>query len=235
MLREGLIRLIEKQSDLTCCGEAGTEAEAQTAVARHKPDLVILDLRLKGGDGLELTKSLKSQFPDLRILILSQYEAVLYAERALCAGALGYIVKEQAAAEVLNAIRTVLAGNVYVAPEMAAAWMHRFVGTVSKALHDGAQPLTDRELLVLQLLGEGKSTRVIAAGLNVSVKTIESHRENLKRKLELQGAAELVHYASQWGAQPRPAADARRPAAPTPPRDRRLRICDAATARANLV
>src|SRR5262249_48885325 len=107
MVREGLVRLISRQNDLVCCGEAGTVQETLGAVASQKPDLVILDLRLKGGDGLELIKSLKSQFPDLRILILSQYEAPLYAERALRAGALGYVVKEQAAEEVLTAIQTV--------------------------------------------------------------------------------------------------------------------------------
>src|SRR5262245_16655587 len=103
MVRDGLNRLISKQRDLMCCGEAATAAETQAAVARHKPDLVILDLRLKGSDGLELIKSLRAQVPDLRILILSQYEAPLYVERALRAGALGYVVKEQAADEVLDA------------------------------------------------------------------------------------------------------------------------------------
>lgn len=119
MLREGLIRLIEQQGDLMCCGEAGTVAETQAAVARHRPDLVILDLRLKDGDGLELIKSLKSQFPDLRIVILSQFEAALYAERALRAGAKGYVCKEEPAEELMAAIRSVLNGNLYVGRRLA--------------------------------------------------------------------------------------------------------------------
>src|SRR5258708_7237418 len=106
MMREGLIRLLGQQRDLICCGEAGTAAQAQSAVAKHKPDLVIMDLRLKGGDGLELIKSLKAQFAELRILILSQFEAPLYIERSLRAGAHGYVVKEQAPGELLEAIRT---------------------------------------------------------------------------------------------------------------------------------
>src|SRR5208337_4188155 len=113
MVRSGLIHLINRQVDLTCCGEAGTMVEAQSGVAMLKPDLVMLDLRLKKGDGLELIKSLRSQFTGLRIVVLSQYEAPHYVERALRAGAMGYVVKDQAAEEVLSAIRSVLAGEVY--------------------------------------------------------------------------------------------------------------------------
>src|SRR2546423_5747138 len=198
VMREGLIRLIGSQRDLICCGEAGTAAEAQTAVSAQKPDLVILDLRLKGGDGLELIKSLKSQFPELRILILSQYEAPLFAERALRAGALGYVVKEQAAQEIVSAIRTVLAGQVYLPGGLAGLLLRTFVGTASKVSRAGVEHLTDRELHVFQLLGAGLSTREIAAELNLSFKTIEAHRENIKHKLGLQGSSALIHYAIHW-------------------------------------
>src|SRR5215469_6806614 len=201
MVREGLVRLISHHSDLVCCGEAGTIAEAQTLVGSQNPDLVILDLRLKGGDGLELIKSLKARFPGLRILILSQYEAPLYAERALRAGALGYVVKEQAAEEVLTAIRTVLGGQVYLTRGMAALLLHKFVGVGAKASESGVQNLTDRELHVLHLLGAGLSTREIAAELKLSFKTVETHRENIKRKLGLSGAAALIHYATNWNRQ----------------------------------
>jgi DNA-binding NarL/FixJ family response regulator len=183
---------------LIWCGEAGTVAETHTAVAALKPDLVILDLRLKGGDGLELIKSLKAQHPDLRILILSQYEAPIYVERALRAGALGYVIKEQAAEEILKAIRSVLAGEVYLTRGMAALLLRRFVGLGAKPAEGGTEPLTDRELHVLQLLGTGLSTRQIATELNLSFKTIETHRENIKRKLGLRGAAALIHYATQY-------------------------------------
>src|SRR5262245_42860407 len=119
MVRDGLVRLISQQPDLECCGEAGTVSESVVEVARQNPDLVILDLRIKGGDGLELIKSLKAQFPALRILILSQHGAPIYVERALRAGALGYVIKEQAVEEVMQAIRTALAGEVYLPKQMA--------------------------------------------------------------------------------------------------------------------
>jgi DNA-binding NarL/FixJ family response regulator len=198
MVRDGLSRLISRQDDLVCCGEAGTVAEAQAAVARLKPDLAILDLRLKGGDGLELIKSLKLQYPDLRMLVLSQYEAPLYMERALKAGAMGYVVKEQAAEEILKAIRTVLQNEIFLTRGMAALLLKKLIGPGPKLSKPGAEPLTDRELHVLQLLGTGLSTREISVELHVSFKTVESHRENIKRKLGLRSASALVHYATEW-------------------------------------
>jgi len=198
MVRDGLVRLISQQSDLVCCGEASTVAETQTAVARLKPDLIILDLRLKSQDGLELIKSLKSQYPELRILILSQYGAPIYVERAMRAGASGYVVKEQAANEVLNAIRSVLAGEIYLTRAMAALLLRKLLIPKLGGPNPGAEPLTDRELHVLQLLGSGLSTRDIATELHVSFKTIESHRENIKRKLGLNDAVALIHFATEW-------------------------------------
>src|ERR1017187_5742402 len=146
MMRGGLVHLISRQIDLTCCGEAGTMAEAQAAVASLKPDLVILDLMLKGGDGLELIKSLKMQRASLPILVLSQYGAPHYVERALRAGALGYVVKDQAAEEVLSAIRSVLAGEVYLTRSLAARLLNTFVGTLPETPSVGLDVLTDREL-----------------------------------------------------------------------------------------
>jgi DNA-binding NarL/FixJ family response regulator len=201
MVRDGLIRLISQHADLMCCGQAESVSGTLTEVARTRPDLLILDLRLKGGDGLELIKSLKAQHPALRILILSQYDAPLYAERALRAGAMGYVVKEQAAEEVLSAIRTVLANEVYLTRGTAALLLHKFVGNLSKPTPAGADQLTDRELHVLHLLGAGLSTREVASELRLSFKTIETHRENIKRKLGLQSAAALIHYATEWARQ----------------------------------
>jgi len=201
MVRHGLIGLMGQQTDLVCCGEASTAGEAQAAIAKLKPDLVILDLRLKGGDGLELIKSLKCLHPDLRILILTQYDAPLYAERALRAGALGYIIKDQAADEVLKAIRTVLSGEIYLTQAMAALLLHKLVGASRKASGTDVEQLTDRELHVLQLLGAGLSTREIASRLQLSFKTIETHRENIKFKLGLQNAVELIHFATNWASQ----------------------------------
>jgi len=181
-----------------CCGDAGTVGETLAATAKNKPDLVILDLRLKDGDGLELIKSLKSQLPELRILILSQYEAPIYIERALRAGALGYLSKDQAAADVLRAVRTVVAGQVFLSAGTAALLLHKFVGPARKTSGTAATDLTDRELHVLQLLGAGMSTRKIAVELKLSFKTIETHRENIKHKLGLKDAAELLHFAGDW-------------------------------------
>src|SRR5438552_8175778 len=130
--RHGLIGLINQEKVLMCCGEAGTVGETLAATAKNKPDLVILDLRLKDGDGLELIKSLKSQLPELRILILSQYEAPIYIERALRAGALGYLSKDQAAADVLRAVRTVVAGQVFLSAGTASLLLHKFVGPARK-------------------------------------------------------------------------------------------------------
>ena len=198
MVRDGLVRLISNQGDLICCGEAATGPETQAAVAQLKPDLVILDLRLKSGDGLELIKSIKAQDANVRILILSQFDAPIYVERALRAGALGYVIKEQAADEVLSAIRTVLAGQVYLTRGMASHMLHKMVGATPKPAACTVANLTDRELHVLHLLGSGLSTREIAAELKLSFKTIETHRENIKRKLGLKGSAALIHYANKW-------------------------------------
>jgi len=199
MVRDGLVRLISQQTDLTCCGESSTAGETLDAVNRHKPDLVILDLRLKAQDGLELIKSLKSQQPHLRILVLSQYGAPIYIERAMRAGASGYVVKEQAADEVLSAIRAVLAGEIYLTRGMAGLLLKKLlVPKTGLPHHPSAEPLTDRELHVLQLLGSGLSTREIASELNLSFKTIETHRENIKRKLGLRDASALVHFATEW-------------------------------------
>jgi DNA-binding NarL/FixJ family response regulator len=212
MVRDGLIQLISHQTDLVCCGEADTVQSAQAAVQRKLPDLVILDLRLKGGDGLDLIKTLRSQYPKLKILILSQYEAPMYAERALRAGAIGYLVKEQAAEEVLKAIRTVLSGEVYLARGMASVLLQSMVGLRNQGGRSGVEMLTDRELHVLNLLGGGLSTRQIANELKLSFKTVETHRENIKRKLGLRNAAALVHYATQWGRGQAPAANTTTPA-----------------------
>jgi DNA-binding NarL/FixJ family response regulator len=202
LVRDGLSLLIRGQSDLTCCGQAGTVAETQILAAKYQPDLITLDLRLKGGDGMELIKILKAEHPAVRIMILSQHTGALYVERALRAGAMGYVSKEHAAEELLKAIHAVLAGEIYLERGMAALLLHRFVGTPTQAAPGGIEQLTDREMHVFQLLGAGRSTREIATDLNRSFKTVESHRENIKRKLQLSGAAELVNRAIEWALEP---------------------------------
>ena len=197
MVRDGLIRLIGQQADLVCCGEAATAEETSAAVNELKPDLVVLDLRLKGADGLELIQILKAAHPEIKILMLSQYDAQIYVERAMRAGARGYLIKDQAADEVLQAIRAVLRGEVYLSREMASLLLGALVGD-SKVPNSSVDSLTNRELQVFQLLGAGLSTREIATELKLSFKTIETHRENIKRKLNLRGAAALVHAANKF-------------------------------------
>jgi DNA-binding NarL/FixJ family response regulator len=202
LVRSGLMEMINRHGDLVCCGEADSAGDAQKAVAELKPDLVLLDLRLRSGDGLELVKIFKSQFPSLKVLILSQLDEMTYAERALRAGAMGYVMKENATKDILSAIRTVLAGEYHVSQKVNGLAVRRMAGTKKTDGDDdpasAVEKLTDRELQVLQLLGRGLGTKKIAADLCLSFKTIETHRENIKRKLGLRGAAALVHYATLW-------------------------------------
>lgn len=198
IVRDGLVQLINQQADLICCAEAATQAEVFAAVTSHKPDLLVLDLRLRDGDGLELIKSLKSQHPDLPVLVLSQFDEELYAERALRAGALGYVMKEQASNEVVDAMRMVLKGKIYVTPEMTARLLQKAITSRPATTAPTSENLTDRELQVLQFLGSGLSTREIAEKVRLSVKTVETYREHLKHKLNLRNSEELIYYARSW-------------------------------------
>lgn len=197
LVRSGLSQIINQQSDVCCAAEADSPAEALKTLSHLTPDLVLLDLRLKNSDGLEFIKFLKSQHPSVRILVLSQFDEELYAERVLRAGANGYIMKDNATDEVLKAIRAILAGEIYLSTAMTS---HLLKKTLTSRLHRGndVERLTDRELHVLQLLGAGLSTRRIAEQMKLSVKTIETYREHLKYKLDLESAATLVQYATQW-------------------------------------
>jgi len=156
-----------------------------------------MDLLLKDGNALEMIAPLRAEFPGARILVLSQFDETLHAEQALRAGASGYITKEEASREVLNAIRTVLRGEIHVSPRVAARLLHHFVGARPRPPARGGERLSDRELHVLRLLGAGMSTREIAAELTLSIKTVETYRQNLKHKLGLGNSAELVNYAIQ--------------------------------------
>lgn len=198
IVREGLVQLINQQADLICCAQASTQTEVFAAVTAELAELLVLDLRLRDGDGLELIKSLKSQHPELPILVLSQFDEELYAERALRAGALGYVMKEQASKEVLDAMRTVLAGRIYVTSAMTARLLQKAITTKLPSAEPSAENLTDRELQVLHYLGTGLSTREIAAKMRLSIKTVETYREHLKHKLGLPNAEKLVYYARNW-------------------------------------
>jgi len=197
VVRQGLALLIGQQEDLAVCGEAEDAAHAITAIEALKPDLVLVDVSLKGTDGIDLTKDIKGRFPSLPVLVLSMLDESFYAERALRAGAKGYVMKQEATDKVLTAIRKVLSGEVFVSDKMVSRMLQKMAGdSVS-----GSTPvdlLSDREMTVFQLIGRGYSTARIAEELHLSVKTVETHRAHIKEKLNLADAAELSGYAGQW-------------------------------------
>jgi len=197
LVREGVIHLLRQQADLEPCGGIDTVGGVPPAVRSNHPDLMLLDMRLTDGDALPHLPAIRAEFPMLRILVLSQFDESLYAERALQAGANGYIMKEQASQEVLKAIRTVLSGHIYVSRKLATRLGSRFAGIQPQAPLAGFEHLSDRELNVLKLLGVGMSTREIATELSLSVKTVETYRENLKAKLGINDSTELTRYATE--------------------------------------
>jgi DNA-binding NarL/FixJ family response regulator len=195
---QGLADLINRQADVRCCGFAADLASAERVITAHKPDLVLLDLRLGSADGLESIKSLKARFDNLRILVISQFDEGIYAERALRAGALGYVMKEQATDDLLKAIRSVLAGELYVSTRVSMSALKRVLDQKPSAQGYDLSVLTDRELHVLNAIGGGKGNKDIAADMRLSVKTIETYREHLKYKLGLANSAELAQFATNW-------------------------------------
>jgi DNA-binding NarL/FixJ family response regulator len=197
----GLMQLIGNQSDLTCTATADNIAAAKRLVEECKPDLLLLDLRLKSGDSLELIKSLRVEHPEVKVLVLSQYDELIFAERALRAGASGYIMKENATDEVLRAVRKVLAGELYFSERVAAAVVQRTLREKPTASRIGVESLSDREMQVFQLLGASYSAREIAEQFHLSRKTVETHCEKIKHKLSLNSAAELKQFARKWVAE----------------------------------
>jgi DNA-binding NarL/FixJ family response regulator len=201
VLCEGLKQLIDNQPDLTCSGVANNTLDAKRLAQEWQPDLMILDLRLKGGDGLDFIKTLRMENPQLKVLVLSQYDELLFAERALRAGASGYIMKENATDEILRAVRKVLAGDLYFSERVAAAVVQRSLREKQDSSRTGVERLSDREMQVFQLLGAAYSPREIAEQFHLSRKTIETHCEKIKHKLSLFTAAELKRFARQWAAE----------------------------------
>jgi DNA-binding NarL/FixJ family response regulator len=198
LVREHLTALIQHEADLQVCGAAADAPTALSLISRQVPDLVILDISLKRSNGLELIKSLKEMWPKLPVLVLSMHDEMLYAERSLRAGALGYITKEEATVNVLSAIRKVLRGQVYLSDRMAGRMMKRMVGGVAKEGGSPLEVLTDRELEVFQMLGRGLGTRQIAEELRLGIKTVESYRARIKEKLQLEDGNQLLQHAIQW-------------------------------------
>ena len=201
VLSDGLRQLIDKQPDLACVGIADNTSDAKRLVEQSKPDLMLLDLRLKGGDALDLIKTLRVEHPETKVLVLSQYDELIFAERALRAGASGYIMKENVANEVLRAVRKVLAGELYFSEQVATAVVQRSLREKPGASHVGLERLSDRELQVFQLIGASHSTREIAEQFHLSPRTVETHWEKIKFKLGLHSAAELKQFARKWAAE----------------------------------
>lgn len=198
VLRRGLAALIETEPDLAVCGEAANCKSALEIIGKRKPDAVIVDLMLDGSDGLDLVKGMKSEHPTIATLVLSMYDEAVYAERALRAGAMGYLTKKQLDETVLIAIRTVLDGETYMSEELKARLASKFIRGESLATNSAIDTLSDRELQVFQQIGYGRATRQIAQRFNLSVKTVESHLEHIKQKLTLSSAAELAQSATRW-------------------------------------
>jgi DNA-binding NarL/FixJ family response regulator len=198
ILRQGLARLINAEADLVVCGEAEDAARAFDAVGVLSPDVAVIDISLKGSNGIELTKNIKARYPSLPILVLSMHDESLYAERALRAGALGYIMKEEASEQVLVGIRRVLVGEIFLSERMKAKMLQQMASGRAKTITSPIELLTDRELEVFRLIGEGHSTRQIAAQLHLSVRTVEAYREYIKAKLGLKNSTELIQHAFHW-------------------------------------
>jgi DNA-binding NarL/FixJ family response regulator len=199
VVRQGLARLINDEADLCVCGEADSVAVALEMIAKLEPDLAVIDISMGGTDGIELIKELKATRPGLLALVLSMHDESLYAERVLRAGAKGYVTKQEAAEKVLTAIRKVLAGEVYVSERIASRLLKAVAGSRQDAAQSPLDRLSDRELQVFRLIGGGMSVREIADKLFLSVKTIETHREHIKEKLNLKSSSELLRYAVQFG------------------------------------
>lgn len=199
VLRRGLAALIESETDLAVCGEAATYQAALEAIRESQPDLVIVDLELDGRDGLDLIKDMKARHSEVPALVLSMHDEAVYAERCLRAGARGYLTKQELDDTVLTAIRRLLAGEVYMSDKLQGRLAVKFVAGRTLDTDSPLDALSDRELQVFRLIGRGRSTRQIAASLTLSIKTIESHVEHIKHKLDLESAAQLAHCAIQWG------------------------------------
>ncbi|MEQ2006853.1 MAG: response regulator transcription factor [Limisphaerales bacterium] len=198
MMRDGLALLINAQPDLTVCGMATDAREAMLAIEAHQPDLVVMDISLPGKSGLEAIKDIQALAPGLAVLVLSMHDESLYAERVLRAGARGYVMKQEGGKRIMDGIRAVLEGRVFVSEQMSARIMDAFTGHRAGDTGGSVESLTDREFEVFQLIGRGRSTKEIADQLHLSVKTVEVHRVNIKAKLQLATSPELVHYAVRW-------------------------------------
>ena len=198
VLRKGLAQLINQDAQLAVCGEAEDAPQAIKAIETLLPDLVIMDISLKVGNGIELLKTVKPLFPHLFVLVLSMHDERLYAERLIRAGAMGYVMKDETAEQVLLAIGQVLAGEIFLSSRMKNRMMLQFAGRNGKEPSSTLEQLTDRELEVFRLIGAGRTTREIADHLHLSMHTVQAYREFIKAKLKLPNSTQLVQHAVYW-------------------------------------
>jgi DNA-binding NarL/FixJ family response regulator len=198
LIREGLAEALGREADLVVCGEAADRQEALDMIPRAKPDLAIVDLALRNSSGLELIKDLHVRFPRVRVLVVSMYDEELHAERALRAGASGYLTKEEATSRVVQAVRKVLEGGIYLSEAAAARLAARVAGRSRQSSGESVDLLCDRELEVFGLIGQGLTTRQIAQQIHLAVPTVETYRARIKEKLKLKDAAELLQRAIRW-------------------------------------
>lgn len=198
MFREHLGGLINRELGMSVCGEADNIRDAMRLIHETQPDIAIVDITLRGSSGLELLKDIRSQSLDLNVLVLSMHDEDLYAERALRAGARGYVTKNEASTEVVKAIRCVMNNEVYASKKMTAKLLNRMTQKSIPVEIAAIDTLADRELEVFQLLGRGRNTREIAETLNLGESTVETYRARIKEKLNLRSAAELYLRAGEW-------------------------------------
>lgn len=198
MFREGLRQLIEREADMTVCGDAADAAAALTGIATASPDLVIVDISLGGTSGIELIKTIKSQYEDMPVLVVSMHEESLYSERALRAGAMGYVMKHEPSKTVKTAIRKVLDGDLFLSPKMSSTMVARLVHGTGERFSSPLETLSDRELEVFRMLGQGKAVRLIAEEMGVTIPTVNSFRNRIKEKLNLKSSTEVMLQAIQW-------------------------------------
>ncbi len=198
IVRQGLRRVMENEDDLTVVGEAETARDARSAIKELNPDVVIADISLKQGDGIELVRDVRAHHPQLPILVLSMHDETIYAERMLSAGANGYIMKQAASEQFLISLRRVLEGGIYVSEAVGNNMIQKFASGGAYISANPIDRLSNRELQILHMIGKGMSTRETAQALNLSVKTVESHRQRIKRKLNLTTGTQLVQYAVNW-------------------------------------
>ena len=198
IMRSGLAQLIGHEPDLMVCGEAEDAHEALAAIEKLEPDIAVVDISLKNSSGIDLIKDIKIRWPKLAVLVLSMHEESFYAERALRAGARGYVAKAEVSAKVIDGIRQVLGGEVYVSEKITSKMLHKLVGGGKDLETFPIDRLSDREFEVFELIGEGLQTREVADKLHLSIKTVDAHRDHIKRKLKLDSATKLLKYAVQW-------------------------------------